>query len=232
MKFLKRISRLVTANLNHLLDQAENPEVMIKQIIRDMEANIIALRRETVRAVARQKHLEKEALATAHQIELCSTKAQAALQEGNEAVARELLQQKVHAERRQTELAKAVKAAQADSDRLKQDLLKLEDQVQEARRKKEELIRRQRAAAMQKRTRSGLRSPLDAFTTAGAFASGENPVKDLEAYEAAIQQLEVEAEAAEEVEKLAQNEETQTEEQELQRRVEAELARLKKQTRK
>lgn len=232
MKFLKRISRLVTANLNHLLDQAENPEVMIKQIIRDMEANIIALRRETVRAVARQKHLEKEALAVAHQIELCSTKAQAALQEGNEVVARELLQQKVQAEQRQAGLTRAVKAAQADSARLKEDLLKLEDQVQEARRKKEELIRRQRAAAMQKRTRSNLRSPLDAFSAAGTFASGDDPAKDLEAYEAAIQQLEVEAEAAEEVEKLNKSDETETEEQELRQRVEAELARLKKQTRK
>ena len=35
-----RISGIVTANINALIDQAENPEVMIRQIIREMEKNI------------------------------------------------------------------------------------------------------------------------------------------------------------------------------------------------
>ena len=37
MKIFKRVTELVKANINHLLDQAEDPEVMVKQIIRDME---------------------------------------------------------------------------------------------------------------------------------------------------------------------------------------------------
>ena len=60
MSVFGRISKLISANINSLLDQAEDPELMVKQLIRDMEESIIELRRETVRAVARQKQLEKQ----------------------------------------------------------------------------------------------------------------------------------------------------------------------------
>ncbi|MCA9436937.1 MAG: PspA/IM30 family protein, partial [Candidatus Omnitrophica bacterium] len=60
MNLIERISRLISANINHLLDQAEDPELMVKQMIRDMEGSIVELRRETVRGVARVKQIEKQ----------------------------------------------------------------------------------------------------------------------------------------------------------------------------
>jgi phage shock protein A len=69
MNLLERISNLITANINYLLDKAEDPEVMVKQLIRDMEGSIIELRRETVRAVAREKQIQKQIKASVDLIE-------------------------------------------------------------------------------------------------------------------------------------------------------------------
>ena len=60
MKLLERASKLLKANINHMLDAAEDPEVMIKDLIREMDESVAELRRETVNAVARQKQLENK----------------------------------------------------------------------------------------------------------------------------------------------------------------------------
>ena len=64
MGVIDRVSRLVRANVNDLLDQAEDPEIMIDQILRDMESNIADGRKqvEIVRirqAVIEQHHVER-----------------------------------------------------------------------------------------------------------------------------------------------------------------------------
>jgi phage shock protein A len=58
MGVIDRVSRLVRANVNDLLDQAEDPEKMIDQIIRDMESNITDARRQVAAMIAQEKELE------------------------------------------------------------------------------------------------------------------------------------------------------------------------------
>ncbi|MCP3978983.1 MAG: hypothetical protein GY716_06575 [bacterium] len=40
MSLMSRASKLLKANVNHLLDSAEDPEVMIKELVRDMEESV------------------------------------------------------------------------------------------------------------------------------------------------------------------------------------------------
>lgn len=200
MQMLKRISQRIAANINHLLDQAEEPEVMIKQIIRDMEASIIELRRETVRAIAREKSLEKQILAAEDQVRTGAGKAEQALNAGNESLARQLVGKKVQAEKRQALLSRNLELAGATSGALKKDLNRLEEQVQSVRQKKEELIRRKRAAQARQSARNlrdRANQALKTFTI--SLKTLEDSARNLEDYEQAVSALECEVEAMEEL---------------------------------
>ena len=200
MKVLERISQLLKANINHLLDKAEDPEVMIKQLIRDMEESIIELRRETVRAVTREKQLQKQIQASVDLAKELEEKARLALQTNDEALARRLLSKKLHTEQSREMLEKELKAATEIATQMRADLPKLEDQVQAARRKKEELIRRKRAAESQLRTEQAARKSAEALSAATSSISDiASSDKALQTYEDDIMRTESEAEATREV---------------------------------
>ncbi|HEV2127721.1 MAG TPA: PspA/IM30 family protein, partial [Thermomicrobiales bacterium] len=60
MGIMDRISRLVRANVNDLIDSAEDPEQMIDQILRDMQSNITTARAQVAAMIAQEKELEAE----------------------------------------------------------------------------------------------------------------------------------------------------------------------------
>ncbi|MEZ5582894.1 MAG: PspA/IM30 family protein [Candidatus Competibacteraceae bacterium] len=69
----KRISDVITANLNDLVDRVEDPERMIKQLIREMEENISSAKESVIDALASEKQLGKELDSQRRQAEDCST---------------------------------------------------------------------------------------------------------------------------------------------------------------
>ncbi len=202
MNILQRISKLISANVNHMLDAAEDPEVMVKQLIRDMEESIIELRRETVKAIGQQKQLEKKIEMTRGQAEVLEKKAAAALESGDEEFARQIITKKLELDNRVSALETEVETAAALAEKMKENLDKLEDQVQTARRKKEELIRRKLAADAQMRTQSALKKSQEAMGSISSSISDLDSIKALESYEEKIMQMEAEAEASEELLKL------------------------------
>ena len=60
MALLERVSTLIRANLNDLVDQAENPEKMIKQVILDMQNQLMQVKTQVAIAMADQHVLEKK----------------------------------------------------------------------------------------------------------------------------------------------------------------------------
>src|SRR5499427_3735367 len=60
MALLERVSTLVRANLNDLIDKAEHPEKMIKQVILDMENQLMQVKTQVAMAIADQHLLEKK----------------------------------------------------------------------------------------------------------------------------------------------------------------------------
>ncbi|MCB9783399.1 MAG: PspA/IM30 family protein [Candidatus Omnitrophica bacterium] len=200
MNLIERISRLISANINHLLDQAEDPELMVKQMIRDMEGSIVELRRETVRGVARVKQIEKQIATSGAQIEEYEKLAKTALKKGEDDQAREILSKKIHTVKVRETLDKELVNAREVADRLKSDLARLEDQVQSARRKKEELIRRKHLAEANLRSQEATRKSTEMIKTstetASGGAAGESRIAD---YEDEITRIESIAEAEREM---------------------------------
>jgi len=60
MGLLERVSTLVRANLNDLIDRAENPSKMIKQVILDMENQLLQVKTQVAISIADQHMLEKK----------------------------------------------------------------------------------------------------------------------------------------------------------------------------
>lgn len=228
MKIFKRVTELVKANINHLLDQAEDPEVMVKQIIRDMEESIIEMRRETVRAVSRQKQIEKKLLATENLSADYASKAGLAIDQNDEALARKILEKKVQADHQIELLSKELIDAKATSEQLKNDLVELEDKVQVARRKKEELIRRKRSAEAKLRIQESANKARQGVKSAAGKISGfADSEASIENYEDAIINLEADAEAAREILEIEKEGDVDLDKKEKEKAIEAELAKLK-----
>jgi len=142
----KRISDVITANLNDLVDRVEDPERLIKQLIREMEENISSAREGVIDAIASEKQLAKELDNQRRQTEEWHGRARRALESGNEALAREALLRKKDHDPIVANLERSWESARRTSERLKTQLRALEMKLEEARLKKSSLIARQRAA--------------------------------------------------------------------------------------
>jgi phage shock protein A len=141
----KRISDVIAANINELVDRVEDPERMIKQFIREMEENINSAREGVVDALASEKLLAKELESQRRQAEECQARARRALEAGNEALAREALVRKKEHDGIVANLEASWASARRTSERLKSQLRALEAKLNEARLKKGSLVARQRA---------------------------------------------------------------------------------------
>ena len=142
----KRISDVINANLNDLVDRVEDPERMIKHLIREMEENINSAREGVIDAVASEKQLAKELENQRRQAGEWHERARQALETGNEALAREALLRKKEHDGVVANLEVSWASARRTSERLKTQLRALEAKLEEARLKKSSLVARQRAA--------------------------------------------------------------------------------------
>ena len=142
----KRISDVITANLNDLVDRVEDPERMIKQLIREMEENVNSAREGVIDAVASEKQLARELDNQRRQAEEWHGRARKALELGNEALAREALLRKKEHDGIVANLDASWQSAKRTSERLKTQLHALEAKLEEAKLKKGSLVARQRAA--------------------------------------------------------------------------------------
>jgi phage shock protein A len=174
MRLLERISGLMTADIDHLLDQVEDPELTITQLICDMEESIVDLRRETVTAVARQRRLRKQLFAAEESTRGVELRATLALQRGDEIGARQILGRKIGALKARDALELELVEASGRSARLVAGLIRMEDRAQAARRKRDELVRRRRMAQVE-RSRHPVPRP-----GSGAFAGFAETVSALE----------------------------------------------------
>src|SRR5436190_12729037 len=94
MGFLKRMSGLVSANLNDLIDHCEDPEKMLRQAVREMETALGQLMDGAARAIAHHKLLSRQLNEQREFITRCSKRAEAAVGRGDDESARSELRRK------------------------------------------------------------------------------------------------------------------------------------------
>ncbi|HEY0929991.1 MAG TPA: PspA/IM30 family protein [Gemmatimonas sp.] len=168
MGIFDRLSTVIKSNLNDLISSAENPEKMLNQIIVDMRDQLAKAKQQVAAAIADEKRLKDQADAEFKLSDDWEKRAMLAVQEGRDDLARQaLMRGQEHLEHGQA-LATTWEAHKIETEKLKQSLRDLNDKIEEAKRKKNLLLARQRRAEAQARisqTMSGLsnNSAFDAF---------------------------------------------------------------------
>lgn len=191
MGIFDRLSTLIKSNLNELISSAENPEKMLNQIIVDMRNQLAKAKQQVAAAIADEKRLKDQAEAEFKLADDWEKRAMLAVQEGRDDLAKQaLMRNQEHLEHGQ-QLATTWESHKMETEKLKQSLRDLNDKIEEAKRKKNLLLARQRRAEAQQRisqTMSGL-SENSAFE---AFARMEEKITTNERQLAAAQEIDEE----------------------------------------
>lgn len=203
MGFLKRIRQIISANIDHLIENAEEPEIMIEQFIREMDEGIMNLRTEVARAIAAEKRLARRMEDGLVKIRTWQEDSERAVMEGNDALARKAIANRLDEEKALAELEGQHKKALAVSETMKEDLRLLENKIQEARRRKENLVARKRSAQAQKDTLSSNEKLTGASGKTDSLVSKAQRESSftLETLEDEVLEMEAETEALREVTK-------------------------------
>lgn len=188
MELFKRIVRVINANLNSFLDSAEDPEKVLEKTVMEMQENLVLLRQGVAQAIATQKRTERQAASAQSTAQEWYRRAQLALNQGNEPLAREALTKRHAYLETATALTNQIQQQNQVVARLKQDMRTLELKIAEAKTKKDMYIARARAAQASYKLQDML-SEVSATSSLSAFERMEEKVWQLEAQSEAIAQL-------------------------------------------
>ena len=183
-----RMADIVKANINDLLNRAEDPEKMIRQMILEMEEAVNKATASVCTAVANEKRLERQHMEKTDQIEVWQKKAELAVESGEDDLARRALERRATLEQASSDLETALEESRRTSEQLKSQLMQLKANgtyalgtipFDEARTRQGALIARQRAAEARKQVARGLAGVGD-----DAFSSFERFRQRVESEEA------------------------------------------------
>jgi phage shock protein A len=197
MGILDRMSRLVRANVNDILDKAEDPEKMIDQIIRDMQTSITDARRQVAAMIAQEKELAAD-LKQANELSAeWGEKAKRAVGAGKDDLAREALRRKRDSDEHVKVYAQQYSTQEQTVGKLKSELSQLESKYQTTLSQRDALIARQRRAAATKKvvaqSSAAVSSLGDGLSASSELARMEAKIRLTESEAAAYQELQSES---------------------------------------
>ena len=168
MGIFTKLSTVIRSNINDLIARAENPEKMLNQIILDMREQLTKAKQEVAVAIADERKLKAQAEEEARQAQEWERRAMLAVKENRDDLARQALMRHQEYGTRAQSLYETWQKQSAETERLKESLRQLNAKIEEARRKKNLLVAKQKRAEAQKRiheTMAGLsdRSAFEAF---------------------------------------------------------------------
>jgi phage shock protein A len=146
MALLERVSTLVRANLNDLIDQAEDPEKMIKQVIVDMENQFLQVKTQVAISMADHHLLQKKQSEQADKAAEWMRKAELAVDKGQDDLARAALERYQSFTKMADGYTQQVTDQKQQVDALRRALEQLEQKLVEAREKSDVLIAQHRRA--------------------------------------------------------------------------------------
>ena len=216
MGIFSRMSDIINANINAMLDKAEDPQKMIRLIIQEMEDTLVEVRSSSVRVLAERKAAGRRLEQLEAEARAWEGKARLAIGKGREDLARAALQEKHEIEDEVDAVSRELAATDEHIERLNDEIAKLQAKLNDAKAKKKALfIRSQTVESRIKVRRQVNRDALD-----GAFARFEHFERRMDNLESQLDAMDLGREAAPslaaEIDALAEDE-----------KISAELERLK-----
>lgn len=184
MGVFKRIGRMMRANINDLLDKAENPAKLVKQLILDMEKELGEAKEQVAVAIANEKKLHAKHEENKRLAEEWSSKAMLAVEKGEDDLAREAIRRKNSHANLERSFREQWEKQSSAVETLKQGLQQLDLKLEEARRQKTLLLARQKRAEVAKQ----INKTVARMPDTGAFEAFDRMAERIE-------DIEMEAEA-------------------------------------
>ena len=188
MGLLDRMGRLFRANVNSMVNKAEDPEKLLEQTVADMQQDLIRMRQAVAQAIASQKRTERQLSQAQSTAEDWYNRAQMALDKGDETLAREALVRRKSYQETAQALQTQLDQQSGIIEKLKSDLRTLESKISEAQTKKEMYIARARSAQASERLQD-LIGGVNTGSSLSAFERMEDKVMELEARSEAMGEL-------------------------------------------
>jgi phage shock protein A len=178
MALLERVTTLIKANINDLVSKAEHPEKLLKQLLLDMENQLMQVKTQVALAVADQHLLENKQKDNLTSQQDWMRKAELALNKGDEALARMALERSLTFETVAHNFLQQIEDQAHQVEMLKTALYRLEQKMAETRSKADLLIAQHRRAKLSERAGT---AALEEFGQDAAFVRMRNKVQEADA---------------------------------------------------
>ena len=139
MSILDRFATIIKANINELLDKAEDPAKMVDQYLIDLGDSLAKVKEETAGVMAEEKRCQRLVDDNEAEAKRMEDLAKTALSAGNEDDARVFLAKKQQLEANGEELKKAADAARANADKMRQMHDKLVSDIEQLKARRESI---------------------------------------------------------------------------------------------
>lgn len=189
-KFFKRMSTVVSSELNSMLDKAEDPVKMLDQFMRDMAEDIREVEAAVAKQIANEKKLNRKLDDANAMVEKRQKQAEQAIEAGNDDLARRALQDKSDHETTVATLQESWERAKTDSEELRTKLDEMKKEYQEMELKKDSL----KARAESAKTRTKINRTMSSI-------GNDESKQGFERMEEKVMQFEAEAETSEDLSK-------------------------------
>ncbi len=183
MGIFTRVRDIISSNINAMLDKAEDPEKLVKMMIREMEDTLVEVKASCAGAMATKKRIEREIDEVRARAEEWAAKADLAVNKGRDDLAREALLEKRRFLERVETLEGEIDHCESLVDQYQADISQLEDKLASARERQRLLVQRHIHARQKQRAQYDIRK-----------ADTSDAMQKFDNFEERIEQMEAEAE--------------------------------------
>lgn len=153
MGMFSRFTDIINANLNNMLDKAEDPEKMVKLIIQEMEETLVEVRSTAAKNIAEKKTLMRKIASLEASINNWQEKAALAISKGRDDLAKSALHQKQKSSAQVIELQDDLAQLDIFLSAVQEDGQRLQEKLQEAKRKQDAFALRQESVEVRLKVR-------------------------------------------------------------------------------
>ena len=180
MALMDRVGTLLRANLNDLVDRAEDPEKMLKQVILDMENQLLQVKTQVAISLADLHLLERRRDENTKKVEEWMRKAELAVGKQQDDLARAAIERSLETGKLAESFTEQIADQKAQVDSLKSALLNLQGKLDEGRAKSELLLAKHRRARAVKKA-ADAHSNFDAQSSSSAWDRMSHKINHAEA---------------------------------------------------